>query len=225
MDKLNLKAEKREIFGKFLMKARKEGKLPAVVYGPKQKNADIFVEIKDFKKIWQKAGESTIVELGLGAKPIPVLIYAVDIDPITNEPRHADFYAADLTKEITADIPLVYEGLSSAVKIGGVLVKVMHEVPVEALPGDLPHELVVDISKLINFDDKITVADLKVAKGVKILAEPDEVVVLVEQPKEEVVEEQPATLADIEVVGKKEKEEKEAAEDEMEKNAGQEKKE
>ncbi len=217
-EKLQLKAEKREVFGKRLSVFRKEGSLPAVLYGPKDPSSSFFVDSGDFKRIWKKAGETGIVELeiadsstGKSAKK-QVLIYDVDIDPLHNEPRHVDFYVVDLTKKTTVSVPLAFEGEAPAVKsLGGVLVKVIHELEVEALPEDLPSELEVDISGLKTFEDKVAVSDIKVPQGVEILAEPDEVVALVEEPKEEKHEEETATIEDIEVTGEKKEEKEEAA--------------
>ncbi|MBU1178813.1 50S ribosomal protein L25 [Patescibacteria group bacterium] len=185
MEKLKLKAEKRDIFGKPLVKARNAGKMPAVLYGSGRGTTPIFVDFADFKKIWSKAGESAVVDLELHQNVVQVLIYDVDNDPISRQPRHADFYAADMTKEITASVPLVFIGESPAVKLGGVLVKVLYEIEVEALPKDLPQEIKTDISVLESFDDKITIGDLKLSEGVKALLPFNEVVALVEETKEE----------------------------------------
>ncbi len=213
---LQLKAEKRDIFGKKLMSARKEGKLPAVVYSKGEKSSPVFVALKDFKKTWKEAGESTVIELDEnGKKKDDVLIKEVAIDPVSEEPIHADFYKIEKDKPIKAEIDIIFEGVSAAVKeIGGILVKVMHGVEIEALPRNLPHELKVDISKLKTFEDKITVSDICLPDGVKILAKENDIVALVEEPKaEEVVVER--TIEDIEVEKKGKKEEdKEEGEEE-----------
>lgn len=220
--KLQLKAEKRDVFGKRLSTFRKDGKLPAVLYGPKDPSQSFFVSASDFKRIWQKAGESGIVELdienpstGLRTRK-QVLIYDVDVDPLRDEPRHVDFYVVDMAKKTTVSVPLSFEGEPPAIKtLGGVLVKVIHELEVEALPADLPSELKVDISALKTFEDKIMVADLKVPQGAKILSEPDDVVALIEEPQEEVVtEEETASIEDIEVTGEKKEEGEEQKKDE-----------
>lgn len=213
---LQLKAEKRDIFGKKLMSARKEGKLPAVVYSKGEKSSPVFVALKDFKKKWKEAGESTIIELDEnGKKKDDVLIKEVAIDPMSEEPIHVDFYKIEKDKPIKAEIDIVFEGVSPAVKeMGGILVKVMRGVEIEALPRDLPHELKVDISKLKTFEDKITASDIHLPDGVKILAKENDIVALVEEPKaEEVVVER--TIEDIEVEkkGKKEEDKEEVAEE------------
>ncbi len=211
---MQLRAEERKIFGKKLKLSRKEGKLPAILYGAKAGNRPLFVNLKDFTKTWKEVGESTIVDLKEGEKKFNVLIHEVEIDPIKNEPIHVDFLAVRMDELISAPTPLVFEGEAPAVKsLGGVLVKVMHEVEVEALPADLPHELKVDISKLGTFEDRITLGDVILPKGVSIAAGHDEVIALVEPPREEEGEgEAVSTIEDIEVEKKGKQPDEEAAE-------------
>jgi len=214
---LELQTEKREIFGKKLKPFRKQGKLPAVLYGPKEKSQPLFVSLKDFKKLWKEAGESTVIQLNLEKSRKEVLIQEVAVDPIKDEPVHVDFYAVQMDKPIQAAIALEFSGISPAVKnLGGVLVKVMHEIEVEALPKNLPHELVVEISKLEKFEDKILAKDIILPEGVKLIANPEEVIALVEEPREEEIApaaEEKISFEEIEVAGAKEKEEKEKAEE------------
>jgi large subunit ribosomal protein L25 len=210
-----LNAEKRDVFGKKLKNFRKQGKLPAVLYGKNKKTASIFVDLKEFKKIWKETGESTIIKIILKSdfenskSDFDVLIQEVVFGPIKDEPIHADFYIVEMDKPIVAKVSLVFEGVSPAEKdLGGILVKVRHDVEVEALPKNLPHELKVDVSKLVNLGDQITVKNINLPAGVKILAGENDVVALVEAPKEEIVEEKPITIEEVEVEkrGKKEEE-------------------
>ncbi|OGG48122.1 hypothetical protein A2761_00615, partial [Candidatus Kaiserbacteria bacterium RIFCSPHIGHO2_01_FULL_51_33] len=123
------------------------------------------------------------------------LIHDVDFEPITGEPRHADFYIIEKGRKVQVKVPLNFIGIAPAVKeMGGILVKVIHEVEVEAIPKDLPHEIEVNISKLENFESKIEVKDITVPTGVKILAKPDEVVALVSEAKEEELEVAPEAV-------------------------------
>lgn len=208
-----LNAEKRDIFKKELNKVRKEGKLPAVVYGPKTKPLSIFIPLVDFKKVFKEAGESTVVEIKIDDKPLGVLIQEVSVDPVSREPIHVDFYAALMDKLVEASIPLEFVGVSPAVKgLGGMLVKVMHEVEVEALPASLPHNLEVDLTALVNLGDHIIASQIKLPNGVKLITNGDDNIVIVEAPREEKAEETEKTIADIEVEkkGKKEEPEKES---------------
>ncbi|MBI4691990.1 MAG: 50S ribosomal protein L25 [Candidatus Terrybacteria bacterium] len=197
---LQLQAEKRDVFGKKLKMARREGKLSAILYGKKMEPTPLFVDLKEFNKIWKKAGESTIIKLeSEGKKIADVLIYDVAVDSLKREPVHADFYAMEMDKPITAKVPLVFEGIAPAVKeLGSILVKVIHEVEVEALPKNLPHELKIDLARLATLDDKILIKDIVLPPGVKILSKKDEIVALAETPKEE-IEEKPISIEEVEV--------------------------
>ncbi len=215
---LKLIVEKREIFGKKLKTIKEQDKIPAVLYGRKIKNKSIFVSLKDFKKIWKDAGESTIIELMEkgSAKLLNVIINDIAFDPIKDEPIHVDFYAVEMDKLIKVKVPLVFTGIAPIVKeSGGILVKVIHDLEIEALPKDLPHEINIDISKLKTFEDRIFVGDISLSKSVKIIAKEDEVIALAELPKEELVEEVKMSIEDIEVA-KKGKEKKEGEDEEAE---------
>ncbi len=206
-----MQSESRNKFGKGLVTPKKEGKLPAVVYGKGQETVSLFVSLSEFAKLWREAGESTIINLKNEEfkKPVNVIIQEVGIDPVSRKPIHVDFYRVDMDKAIQVKVALVFEGIAPAVKeLGGVLVKVVHDIEVEALPKDLPHEVKVDISKLKTFEDHITIGDLILPSGVKATEKSDVIVLLVEQPKEE-VEEPVRTLEDIEVEKKGKKEEEE----------------
>lgn len=204
-----LKAEKREITGKKVRNIRKQGKLPAVLYGAGEKGILLEISEKDFDKVFRQAGESTLLELEIGPDKKNVLIHEVAFDPVEDRPLHVDFLQVRLDKPIRAKVQLTFEGEPLAVKnLGGILVKVAHELEAEALPRDLPHEIKVDISGLQNLGDRLMVKDLKLPRGVKVHAPPEEILILVEAPKseEEVKAEEAAAapaLETIEVVGKK----------------------
>lgn len=193
-----LKVEKRDL-KENVAALRKSGQMPAVFYGPKDPSTPIKVSLTDFKKAWKTAGESTVVVLEGDGIDADVLIHQVDLDPVTDIAIHADFYAIEKGKKLSVDVPLVFVGVSGAVKdLGAVLVKVAHEVEIEALPKDLPHNLEVDISGLVTFDSVLTAADIKLPAGVVLKVKPEEVIASVYEPKEEVVE-APVDLTAIEV--------------------------
>lgn len=226
---LKLEAQTRDVFGKKLKSnppaggGGKKGKIPAVVYGPKNPTVSIFIPAQEFEKIWKQAGESEVINLEIEGKGVEVLIHDVDINPITDEPRHADFYAALADKPIRANIPLVFIGIAPAVKEqGGLLVKVLHELEIEALPKDLPKKIDVDLSVLANIGDHINAGDIKLPTQVKSIAKLEDTVAVVETPKEEEKEEeqQQASVEDIKVSeekGKKDDEGDEAKKDEQKK--------
>ncbi len=204
---LNITAEKRSIFGKELKSERQAGKLPVIVYGDKKDALPLFVQIGEFKKLLAKAGESTVLTVKTPDGDKDVLIQEVAWHPVTSEPLHADFYVVDKTKLLEINVPLTFTGVAPAVKdLAGILVKVLHELSIEVLPMNIPHEIEVDISKLINLDSQILVKDLKVSKEVKVLNNLDDVVAAISVAKEEVVEEAPVDLSAIEVEKKGKKE-------------------
>ncbi|MEK7122009.1 MAG: 50S ribosomal protein L25 [Patescibacteria group bacterium] len=206
-----LQVQSREIKGKKVKILRRQGLIPAVLYGGNEKENTLFsVKKEEFRKVWNEAGGSSMVELETPAGKKNVLIHNVSFDPLKGNPLHIDFYAVRMDKVIAAVVPIVFKGESPAVKnLSGVLVKVMHELEVEALPQNLPSEILVDISKLVNLDDHFAVGDFVLKEGVKINAEKNDIIVLVKAQEEEKEEEKERTLEDIEVEAKGKKEEKE----------------
>ena len=140
---------------------RNQGLIPGVLYGPKTKAASVKVNEKEFQKIYGKAGESSLIQLESQSGAKPVLIREIQRDPVKGGIIHIDFYQPPLDEAIEVTVPLVFEGEPLAVRdLGGTLLKNIQEVPVKALPQNLPHEIVVNISKLVTFEDKILVKDL-----------------------------------------------------------------
>lgn len=199
---LSLNITKREA-AKSADQLRKTGLMPAVFYGPKEASTPISIGLKDFQKVWKQAGESTVVILKDGSNEHEALIHDVDLHPLTDEPRHADFYVVEKGKKVKVKIPLVFAGISSAVKDkGGILVKVMREIEVEAAPRDLPRELSVDISKLAELNDVIHAKDIALGTGVVITGNPEEVVASITEAKEEEAAPTAIDMASIEVEAK-----------------------
>ncbi len=203
---LTLQFQKREGKGK-AASVRSQGFIPAVFYGPKEKTTSISIKEVEFKKIWREAGESSIIVLKHEDEEHEALIQDVDANPVTGAPRHADFYVIEKGKKLQVNIPLEFTGLAPAVKdFGGTLVKVLHELEIEAMPKDLPHHLTVDTAALVNVDSQILAKDIPLPAGVVLISGADEVVAAIAVAKEE-VEEPTKTIDDIEVVGAKGKEE------------------
>ena len=181
-----LKAQPRTETGKKVKSLRKKGFLPAVLYGEGVESTPISVLYRDFEKVFKDAGESTLVMLEYDDNPFNVLIHDIGYDFLSGRPLHADFLAVRMDKAIRTMVSIEFVGESIAVKnLGGILVKVIQELEVEALPKDLPHNLPVDISVLKELEAKLHVSDIKVTKGVRLLAEPEKIVVLVESPRTE----------------------------------------
>ncbi len=217
---ITLTAEKRDINTK-LENLREEGRLPAVFYGPKEKSTPITVSTIDFIKVYKKAGESSVIILKDGNDEHEVLIQDIDVHPVTGAPRHADFYVIEKGKKVKVNVPLVFIGVSPAVKDkGAILIKVARDLEIEASPKDLPHELSVDISSLVEYSSTVTAKDIKLPAGVTLISGADEILASVSEAKEEVDEVKPIDMSAIEV----EKKGKEAKEGEVEIPAEEEKK-
>lgn len=188
---------------------RREGSIPAVVYGAHQESTPITLKAVEFQKILREAGEATIVSLaGLG-DALPTLIHEVALDPLTSRPEHVDFFAVTKGEKVQVAIPLEFVGESPAVDKGANLVKVLHELEVEADPMNLPAHISVDLSTIVGIGDRIQAQDLKLPAGVTLAIAPEEVVALAQEvveEKEEIVA-APADLSSIEVEKKGKEEE------------------
>jgi large subunit ribosomal protein L25 len=205
---MTLKVEKRDI--KTPIEAiRKDGKFPAVFYGKKEASTPISIVYADFIKAWKQAGESTVITLAGPGIEVESLIQSVDLHPVTGRAIHADFYVFEKGKKIEVGVPMEFVGVAPAVKdLGGILVKVLHQLEIKALPKDLPHKISVDISSLVDFKSVIHAKDLKLPAGVELAVAPEDIIASVYEPKEEVEEVAPVDLSTIEVE-KKGKEAKE----------------
>jgi large subunit ribosomal protein L25 len=204
---LTLDAQKRDISTNN-DELRAEGKMPAVYYGKKTASTPISFLQKDFIKVWHKAGESGVVSIKTSEGTVDALIKDVDMDPVLDMPRHADFYVFEKGKKIEVSVPLDFDGVSPAVKdLGGILIKALHDLKIMSDPTSIPHEIKVDISTLVDFDSVILAKDLKLPSGVELAEKEDEVVAAVGRAKEEVEETAPVDLSSIEVEKKGKKEE------------------
>ncbi len=182
-----LTAQSRNQLGKSAKTLRKSGFLPAVVYGEGVASQPVVISYKDFVATLRAAGESTLVTLDVDGKAFfNVLIHDVSYDPVSDMPIHADFHAVRMDKVIRTHVPLEFVGESLAVKNdAGVLVRVVQELEVEALPQNLPHELMVDLSLLAAIGSTIHVSDIALPAGVMLIADLDETIAVVEAPRSE----------------------------------------
>ncbi len=192
---------------------RKDGNVPAVYYGSGVASTSISVPKNAFIKAWREAGESTPLEINLDGKKVNVLIHEVALHPVSNEPTHVDFLVVDMSKKVTVSVPLEFIGVAPAVKNGlGSLVKVLHEIEIEALPSDLPQVLEVDITSLVDLDGQIAVSDLALPNGVSAVTKDSEIVASIAAQQEEKEDTGPVDLSAIEVEKKGKKEEEAATE-------------
>jgi len=212
MANLTLFATKREVLGKKNKFLREQGLIPAILYGANKISQALQVDLKEFEKVLKQAGETDIIELVIDDKDKRnVLVQDVARDFITNKIIHVDLYEVEMNKPIVVTVPLTFEGESPAVKEGGILVKSMDEIEIEALPRDIPHTIPIDISSLQNIGQTIYVGDLKVSDKVKILVDPKTPIVSITNPitEEELEAElgRVKTVEEVEVVAEAKQEE------------------
>jgi len=198
---------------------RKEGGIPAVLYGHKIKNVILTLDAKSFSKLYKTVGETTVMNVAIEDETAPrnVLIHDVSMDPVNGDIQHADLYEVKKDEKITTYISLNFRGESDAVKsFGGVLVKNIYRIEIEALPKDLPHEIVVDITSLKALNDDISLGEIPVPPGVKVKGDAKDIVVKVIPPRteaelESLKEEAVMKVEEVKVETEEKKKERDAA--------------
>ncbi len=173
MKKYVLSATIRDLVGRKVKTLRKQGMVPATIYGKSLKSVSVTVTGDEFGKLYKEAGDTGLIELTIDGQARPVLVHHLQRDPISGGVRHIEFHQVDLKEKVSAQVPIELVGEAPAVaqKLG-VLLSVLDEVEVEALPTDLPEYIAVDLSSLAQVNDEIKVSDLKVAKNVIIQTGP-----------------------------------------------------
>ena len=216
MEKVVVQAEKRTVVGKQVRALRREGKLPAVIYGYGIDPISIVLDSHSASKILAKASSSTLVTIELDGVQYPTLVREKQLDFIRNSLIHVDFMAVSMTEKITASVGVHIVGESPAVKeFGAILVTGLTELEVECLPTDLPERFTVDVSSLVEISDGVYVRDVTPPANVEILDDPDEMIVVAtamaaeEVEEEEEVLEGEEELEEPEVIEKGKKEEEE----------------
>jgi large subunit ribosomal protein L25 len=202
----------RDIKGRKVKKLRKEGILPATMYGKGFEPMTVQTDQKKLEEIFAEAGESGLVEVTVNGEKYPVMLRNPQYHPLFGDLMHIDFYKVNLKEKIASNVAVEIIGESPAVKGGLVLVEVSSEVEVEGLPTDLPEKIEVDISKLEKVDDTITVADLNIDRSkLEVLTDAEQVIVKIEEPKEEeVVETEAVAPSEVPATEQKAPEEGEA---------------
>jgi large subunit ribosomal protein L25 len=209
-DELVLMAEPREIHGKKVKRLRREGLVPGVVYGPVlDETISVSVSERDFRKFYMAHGHSTIFTLKWDGGSQPVLIREVQVEPVRQDMLHIDFFAPNMMVVLRQSVPVSLHGAADEVEAGGVLQHVLNEIEVEALPSDLPNEIIVDISGLTSVGDSLHVRDIEVPENVTLITDPDTTVASVILQE---VEEEPTDEIEEELVEGEESTEAEAAE-------------
>lgn len=190
---------------------RAESKIPAELYGPDIKNQSLTLDYNEFERAYDEAGESSLITLKTpDGKDVNILIGEAQKDPVKDKFIHVDLRQVSMTEKIEAEASLVFVGEALAVKeLGGIFAPAKSTLLIKALPTDLVSEIEIDISTLATFNDKITVADVKLPQGIEAVDEPETMIANVTEPREE---EEPAPTAGeeaeavkgVEVEGEKE---------------------
>ena len=215
-----IKADKREIFGKNASRRlRKEGMIPAVIYGARDETVSLNLKKKEiFKILRSEAGENTVFQISFDSEMRDAMIKELQRDPVTDEILHADFIQIAMDQTVRVSVPVVITGEAVGVKTEGGFVDFMtREVEIECLPKAIPEHIEVDISDL-HLHQSLKVEDIASAEGVEILSAPDTILVLIEAPSKE--EEKEVEEKEEEIIAEEEEPEvikKEKVEEEEEK--------
>lgn len=177
MKRYKLAVEKRKVIGKKVKKLRKEGLLPANLYGKGVKSLSVQVPYKDFEKVYKEAGVTGIVDVSVGGEIRPSLIHNVQQDYYKHTLLHADFFQVNLKEKVKTMVKIITVGEPKAVSEKlGLLMQTLNEVEIEALPTDLPDKIEVNVDPLAVLDAQITVGEIKAPAGVAILTDPSQVI-------------------------------------------------
>lgn len=177
MEKYVLEAHKREIIGKKVKALRREGKLPAVIYGRGVEPQAITLDKKEARQTLKVIGANTLVTVKIGKEEHLALVRDIQREVIMQDLLHIDFQQVSLEEKITSTVPIAVEGEAPAVKeYNAVLTPGLIELEIEAKAKDLPDAIAVDVSSLMEIGDNILVKDLNVPAEVTVLDDPDELV-------------------------------------------------
>ena len=215
-EKHEIKAENRTALGRKVKKIRKQGFIPATIYGKGLESKSVQFLTTELEKLFEEVGESTLVNIILEKETLPVLFRNPQYHVIDGNLIHIDCYKVNLKEKISAMVPIEFIGESQAVKDGNTLVTVTDEIEIEALPADLPEKIEVDLSALETLESTITVANLNIdLSKLEIKTDKEQLIAKVEEPRaeEEVVAPvEEVAPGDVPAMNQKTDEEKEADE-------------
>lgn len=184
-----IKLEERTVVGKGLNALRRGGQVPAVIHNHGEDSIHVMAEEKELVKIYKEAGKHHPLNLEVGSKKYLALIKDVHFNPVKHQLQHIVFQAIRQNETVEAEVPIRMEGEIPAEKVGLMVLTQLDTVILEALPRNLPDELFVDATKLVELHDRITVADLQVPEGVTILTEAEHPIATVVETKAHISEE------------------------------------
>lgn len=220
-ERVSFEAEPRTTFGKSAKQLRRQGLVPAVIYGQSD-TRHIQVDRLPLRRALRQAGSNELINVNLGGQIVTVLAREIQQHPTRGDVLHVDFYEVNMRETINAEIALITIGEPpSSLRELGQVTQILHNIEIECLPGDLVSEIEVDISGVENTDDVIYVSDVVLPEGMTLITDPEAAVTSFDYYREEEEEEEEedllfATAADeVEVIGKgKEEEEGELEEEE-----------
>ena len=191
MNELELKATKRDVIGKKVKVLRREGYLPAIIYGRGVESIPITLNRKEADKILAKTTSSQLLVIEVDGKKHTTLVRDRQRHPVTSDILHIDFLEVSMTEKLRTMVDVILTGESLAVKeLGAILVTGVEAIEIECLPSDLPENFVIDISSLEDFGDAVYVRDIKIGDGIEVLTDLDELVAVSTAPAAEVEEEE-----------------------------------
>ena len=180
MDKIVLNAERREVIGKKVKLLRNEGKLPGIIYGKSTESIPIILDLKEATKILKATSSSSLLTINIDGEEFSTLVRERQRDFIRGNYLHVDFLSVSLTEKVRAKVNIVVEGEAPAlINIETLLTSGLDQIEVESLPQDLPEKFTVDLSSLEEVGDGIYVRDLEIPPNVELLADPDEMIVVI----------------------------------------------
>jgi large subunit ribosomal protein L25 len=216
MDQIQLTAERRAIIGKKVKQLRREGKVPAIIYGTEIDPIPIQVDGFELSTVLRRAGANRLITVNVKGDSHPHLTLTRDVqrDVITRNLLHVDFQEVVLTQKITSEVPIIIEGTPGVVRAGEAIINQMLDaIEIEALPTDLIPSITIDISNLEEVDEAVYVRDLDLPDRVTVLTKVDEIIVRLSAPQLEREEIEKAIPEEAVEVGAVAKEEGPAAEE------------
>ena len=200
-EKIIFKATSRSTLGKANRSLRKDGLVPANIYGPNFSSLAVSVNLFEFEKIYKKAGETTVIYLEIDGKSYPTLISDLQFHPVTDKILHVDFRKVNLKQKIEAQVPIEFTGEPELVKSkAGIMLKQMEELTVSALPNEIPSSIEVDTTKLTEFGSVIKVSDLPKSETYEITEDEDAIIASLSEHKEEEITPE-TTVEQPEIIG------------------------
>ncbi len=213
---ITLEASRRQVIGKKVRQLRRQGQIPAVLYGPEFEPIALSINQRELRNTLAQAGGTKLIELHVDGEKIPALARSVQREPIRGEMLHVDFYRVSMDRPISAEVPVVLVNESPAVASGSAILNhIMNTIEVEALPAQLPDHIEVDLSTLTEVGAQLRVSDLKVPEGARILARPEEPVVRLDHVAAAEIEEEAGEglfmveSQEVEVITERKREEEE----------------